>query len=335
MFFVSIAMAKEGYEDLRRHRLDKVENNSEVEVVRRSSQRSEIKAEDKIDDHSSSVSVKWQDLKVGDVVKLKRDEPVPADIVLLHSSSANNLAYIETMALDGETNLKAKQPPAALSRAFDDEEGIVASVAEFVVEDPNLNLYSFEGRIVINGEAAPLTNTEVVYRGSVLRNTPSVLGMIIYSGEECKIRMNANKNPRIKAPLLQSVVNKIVVMMVCFVILLALGNSGAYQSWRSEHLSKSWYLDNARVPFGPLVTSFIIMFNTLIPLSVSTVTEGDVMLDTDEIRFATQLYISMEIIKVAQMGLLNVDVDMYDPVSNTPFEAKTSTINEELGQGEW
>jgi len=43
------------------------------------------------------------------------------------------------------------------------------------------------------------------------------------------------------------------------------------------------------------------------------------------------LYVSMEIIKVVQMLLLN-DIDMYDEVSDTPFEAHTTTINEELGQ---
>ena len=43
------------------------------------------------------------------------------------------------------------------------------------------------------------------------------------------------------------------------------------------------------------------------------------------------LYVSLEIIKLAQMFLLN-DIDMYDEGSNTPFEARTSTINEELGQ---
>lgn len=52
------------------------------------------------------------------------------------------------------------------------------------------------------------------------------------------------------------------------------------------------------------------MFNTMIPLS---------------------LYVSMEIIKLTQMLLLN-DIDMYDPETDTPFEARTSTINEELGQ---
>jgi len=52
------------------------------------------------------------------------------------------------------------------------------------------------------------------------------------------------------------------------------------------------------------------MFNTMIPLS---------------------LYVSLEIVKLAQMFLLN-DVDMYDKESNTPMEPRTSTINEELGQ---
>ena len=39
----------------------------------------------------------------------------------------------------------------------------------------------------------------------------------------------------------------------------------------------------------------------------------------------------MEIVKLFQMFLLN-DIDMYDETSNTPLEARTSTINEELGQ---
>lgn len=51
-------------------------------------------------------------------------------------------------------------------------------------------------------------------------------------------------------------------------------------------------------------------FNTLIPLS---------------------LYISLEIIKFAQMYFMN-DIDMYHAETNTPFVAQTSTINEDCGQ---
>lgn len=227
---------------------------------------------------------------------------------------------VETPASVYDTTKRALITPTNFWEAYTDctfplgtPEDISNCNAHFVVEDPNLDLYNFEGKVTTPGVAhqtAPLTNNEIVYRGSVLRNTPEAIGMVIYSGEECKIRMNANKNPRIKAPALQSVVNKVVCVIVVFVIALAIFNTAAYQVWRKSTEKNAWYLTNAGVAFFPILTSFIIMFNTMIPLS---------------------LYVSMEIVKLAQMFLLN-DVDMYDEVSNTPFEARTSTINEELGQ---
>ncbi|KAF2863120.1 phospholipid-translocating P-type ATPase [Piedraia hortae CBS 480.64] len=292
IFFVSISMAKEGFEDFRRHRLDRAENNRLAKVMR-------AKA-------TGWAELKWQALHVGNVVKLSRNDAAPADMVLLQSSGPNSTAYFETMALDGETNLKNKQPPSLLVGA-----SIETLKAEVVAEDPNSDLYNFEGRVVLDGESAPLTTNEVVYRGSTLRNTSEAIGLVVYSGEECKIRMNANKNPRIKAPALQTVVNKIVVFMVCFVFLLSLFESVAYLDWKKDTERRSWYLRQASVPFGQVIVAFIIMFNTLIPLS---------------------LYVSLEIIKVIQMLWMNQDIDMYDAESNTPFEARTSTINEELGQ---
>jgi len=267
LFFVSIAMAKEGYEDFRRFKLDKEENDRETNVLHAygpvNLADDDIEAGHREDGPLHWASTKWHNLHVGHVVKIHRDEAIPADIVLLHSDGANNIVYIETMALDGETNLKNKSPPAVTRQTCSTPEGITATAAKFVVEDPNLDLYNFEGKVTVDGETAPLTNNEIVYRGSVLRNTPSAIGMVIYSGEECKIRMNANKNPRIKAPALQSIVNKIVVLIVLFVIALALFNSIAYELWR-DFENKAWYLtSDARVAFGPIITSFVIMFNTM------------------------------------------------------------------------
>lgn len=302
LFFVSLSMAKEGLEDFRRYKLDREENNRLASVLHAygpadASETKETRTDSIAVEEGLKqwVPVKWHNLRVGDVVKLQRDEAIPADIVLLHSSGPNDIACIETMALDGETNLKNKQPSPSTSKLCGTPEGIMTCGAHFVVEDPNLDLYNFEGRVTVNGKTSPLTNNEIVYRGSVLRNTPEAIGMIINSGEECKIRMNANKNPRIKAPTLQSTVNKIIIMMVVFVVGLSLSCSGAYEAW-SSYEDGAWYLVDASVPFGPIFTSFVIMFNTLIPLS---------------------LYVSLEIVKVAQMLLLN-DIDMYDEESNTP-----------------
>ncbi|KAI4742762.1 phospholipid-translocating P-type ATPase [Aureobasidium sp. EXF-12298] len=315
LFFVALSMGKEGYDDLRRYRLDKTENNREASVLH--AYQPVPTSESQVEEGNAHTGgpihwakTKWQNLQVGDIVKLERDESVPADLVLLRSKGDNGIAYIETMALDGETNLKSKQAPVNLAKHCSTPENISACDAHFVVEDPNIDLYNFEGKVTLKGETAPLTNNEIIYRGSILRNTSEAYGMVIYSGEECKIRMNSNKNPRIKAPALQAIVNKVVIVIVIFVVLLAIFNTVAYQVWRSDTEVNSWYLINARVAFFPVLTSFVIMFNTMIPLS---------------------LYVSMEIVKVWQMIQLN-DIDMYDEVTNTPFEARTSTINEELGQ---
>lgn len=234
---------------------------------------------------------------MGDIVKLNRDDPVPADMILLHSDGVNGIAYIETMALDGETNLKSKQAPPNLAKRCNTVEEITACQAKIVVEDPNLDLYNFDGRVNAGDETLPLTTNEIIFRGSTLRNTSTAIGMVINTGEECKIRMNANKNPRIKAPAIQFITNKIVVMLVIFVVLLALFCTIAYQIWSSRTESKAFYLDNAHVKFSQILIGFIILYNTLIPLS---------------------LYVSLEIIKVGQL-ILMADVEMYDPVSDTPM----------------
>ncbi|KAI9763285.1 MAG: hypothetical protein M1840_000767 [Geoglossum simile] len=312
MFFVSLSIAKEGYDDLRRYRLDKAENNRDTSVLRAYEPLPVTKEGPELTstDLRNWVVTKWKDIRVGDIIRLRRDEHAPADLVILHSKGNGGVAYIETMALDGETNLKSKRasPPLIINCSTIDE--LAKCKARITVEDPNLDLYNFEGNVTVGSETSPLTNSEIIYRGSVLRNTEEALCMVIYTGEECKIRMNATKNPRIKAPALQAIVNRVVIIIVAFVIALAIFHTVAYQLWANQTEEKAWYLSNASVSFFPILASFIIMFNTMIPLS---------------------LYVSLEIIKLAQMYFLN-DIDMYDEASDTPMEARTSTINEELGQ---
>ncbi|EZF97320.1 phospholipid-transporting ATPase [Trichophyton rubrum MR1459] len=322
LIFVGISISKEGYDDVRRYRLDKEENNRIASVLCPSEEAQDGSYESlpmtagdmssKATDHPQPwINVKWVDIKVGDIIKLERDQAVPADIVLLYADDPNGIAYIETMALDGETNLKSKKPCSLVAKTFNSTDDIINDRStHFVLEDPNMDLYKFEGNVTVGDETAPLTNNEVVYRGSILRNTHEAIGMVIYTGEECKIRMNATKNPRIKAPAIQSVVNRVVVLIVILVLSLAGACTIAYKYWSRSTERMSWYLEQANVSFGPIFSSFLIMLNTMIPIS---------------------LYVTLEIVKVAQMFLLN-DVDMYDKTSNTPMEARTSAINEELGQ---
>ena len=52
--------------------------------------------------------VDWQDVRVGDIMHLSCNDVIPADLVLLRSSDKSGICHVETMNLDGETNLKQR-----------------------------------------------------------------------------------------------------------------------------------------------------------------------------------------------------------------------------------
>lgn len=207
LFFILLTVLKEGYDDYRRHRLDQYENKKLATVLdtqdgaRGSSRYWRLPRLPFKPPRDASATVweacgtgnlcwrklQWHRLKVGDVIRICRDEEVPADIVLLYASGANGLAYIETMALDGETNLKSRQTLPALMQCRN-VEGISECGADFIFEDPNPDLYSFHGKVSLDEKVLPLSLNEVIFRGCTLRNTDFVYGMVINTGEECKIR---------------------------------------------------------------------------------------------------------------------------------------------------
>ena len=62
---------------------------------------------------------KWQDIKVGDIIKVNKNEYMPADLVVVDSSGKEGVFYVETKGLDGETNLKLKTVDPKISHEFD------------------------------------------------------------------------------------------------------------------------------------------------------------------------------------------------------------------------
>ncbi|CAG9988816.1 unnamed protein product [Clonostachys byssicola] len=303
VIFVAMIITKEGYYDWKRHRQDVAENNRLATVLRRSaSQGHEAKL--------AWVATKWQDLRVGEVIKLSSDDEVPAVIVLLHATGDRGLAFVETMALDGETNLKAKRTPANLGDC-----GTIDNIAQrevmFSIEDPNPDLYRFDSKFTPQGRTLPLTVNEAIYRGSVIRNTPKVIGIVVNTGEECKVRMNSKVKAESKKPRLEQMTNFIVATLIFFIILLSSLATVAYILWKSQSESRAWYLFDSTVPMVQIFFGFVIMFNNVIPLS---------------------LYVGLEGIKIGQMTMIYNDVHLYDEKSDTPARVNTTNNLDDLGQ---
>lgn len=129
----------------------------------------------------------WSNLRVGDIVRVEKDEFFPADLLLLSSSYEESICYVETMNLDGETNLKVKQGLDATSSLLQEDSSFKDFKAVVRCEDPNVNLYMFVGTLELGEERFPLSIQQILLRDSKLRNTEYVYGAVVFTGHDTKV----------------------------------------------------------------------------------------------------------------------------------------------------
>jgi phospholipid-transporting ATPase len=300
------AAIKEIIEDVKRHFQDDAVNNRKVLIYRR----------------GNWLYKAWRKVKVGDIVKVLDKEFFPADLILLSSGEPHSICYIQTSNLDGETNLKVRQglPQTAdmiSSNQLKELKGVIEC------ELPNRNLYEFAGTFRLQNVPfpIPLGSDQILLRGSQLKNTEWVYGLVIYTGHESKLMMNSSSVP-FKRTHVEQVTNSQILFLLALLIVLCLFSTIAGEIWNYQNKINHWYLGLTRltqdkttnsVPnhFGYTFLTFFILYNNLIPIS---------------------LQITVDLVKFIQAYFINWDRDMYDPETDTPANARTSNLNEELGQ---
>ncbi|XVE83969.1 hypothetical protein DITRI_Ditri16bG0131400 [Diplodiscus trichospermus] len=307
---IGATMAKEGVEDWRRRQQDVEANNRKVEVYDKNG--------------CSFRETKWKNLRVGDLVKVHKDEYFPADILLLSSNYEDGVCYVETMNLDGETNLKSKHA-LEITSSLRDIESLKEFRAVIKCEDPNEHLYSFIGTLYYDCQQYPLSLQQILLRDSKLKNTDYIYGVVIFTGHDTKVMQNATDPPS-KRSKIERRMDKIIYVLFSTLILVSFIGSLFFGIETKKDISggnyRRWYLrpDKTTVFYNPRrasVAAFLhfltglMLYGYLIPIS---------------------LYVSIEIVKVLQSIFINQDQAMYDEESDRPANARTSNLNEELGQ---
>ena len=101
------------------------------------------------------------------------------------------------MQLDGETNLKEKNAPIELNQLTDEQ--IEKLNGSITCDSPNEFMDKWDGNItaIINSREQTLNSTVkgLMLRGCILKNTEYCYGIVINTGPETKIMMNAKKPP--------------------------------------------------------------------------------------------------------------------------------------------
>lgn len=304
MMVLGIQACKELLEDFKRHQEDAKVNRRFVKVFR----------------EGTFQTVRWNEVKCGDFVKVLDGQFFPADLIILSSSEPGAMCYIETANLDGETNLKIRQGLKETMHITSTRE-VRAFKGAIECESPNNRLYTFVGNVAFSSsksstkQRTPLSADQLLLRGAQLRNTPWVYGAVVYTGHETKLMQNAAAAPN-KWSNVFKIMNYQQIGLLGVLLFLALVTLIGNQVWLSDpNHEDAWYLDmkgGAAQPGFYNFLTYIILYNMLIPIS---------------------LVVTLEVVKLAQAQMfINNDLDLYDKGSDTPARAISSTLNEELGQ---
>lgn len=269
----------------------------------------------------------WKDVKVGDMLRIYNNDEIPADIIILATSDEDNCCYVETKNLDGETNLKVRQALkyGSTEKKIKKADNLMDHQFQIDSEGPHPNLYSYQGNLKYFDENTndlkqeAITINNLLLRGCSLRNTKWVIGIVVFTGDDTKIILNAGITPTKQSRMSHELnyyvlLNFLLLFIICFVSGLV---NGLW--YREKNTSRDFY-EFGTIAGSPakngLVGFFVavILYQSLVPIS---------------------LYITIEIIKTAQAFFIYSDIGMYYEKLDYPCTPKTWNISDDLGQIEY
>ncbi|XP_008336448.1 probable phospholipid-transporting ATPase IF [Cynoglossus semilaevis] len=308
-FVITVTAIKQGYEDWLRHKADNEVNGAPVFVVR----------------SGSLVQTRSKNIRVGDIVRVAKDETFPADLVLLSSDRADGTCHITTASLDGETNLKTHYSVAETS-VCQSVSRLEALQAVVECQQPEADLYRFVGRITVtqHGEeiVRPLGPENLLLRGARLKNTKEIFGVAVYTGMESKMALNYKCKSQ-KRSAVEKSMNTFLIIYLGILLFEAILSTILKYAWQAEdkwdepfynYKTEQERNSISILKFISDFLAFMVLYNFIIPIS---------------------LYVTVEMQKFLGSFFIGWDLDLYHEESDQKAQVNTSDLNEELGQVEY
>ena len=250
-------------------------------------------------------------VRAGDVLLIRDGERIPCDCLVLVSPS--NPVYVETSNLDGEINLKPKQPTVGgvydiqldreLNRLVGSDCLKVVWDLMIKVDSPHSDMYKLDG--MCDKEVVNLSN--FMLAGCTVKNTAWAIVVAVHVGANTKSGMNAKTGfllPKITHADSKLGMFVIVIFSVQLVLVIAASTVAYMNSQTEPH--RFWYLRHVKIlNWVVYACSAFVLLSVLIPVSLWVATEF--------IRFFQTFFIE------------------WDDKGNG-IKCKAKNLNEELGQ---
>ncbi|GAA5877380.1 hypothetical protein JCM3774_003580 [Rhodotorula dairenensis] len=279
-------------------------------------------------DRPTWVKENWEDLRVGDFVRLHGDESVPADLIICATSEEENVCYVETKNLDGETNLKSRSAVPELAHLR--TSSAISNDAHFVIraEPPDVNMFTYnaavemhDGQLGKDGRPlkCPVNLNTMLLRGTVVRNTEWVIGVVCMTGQDTKIVMNSGNTPS-KRSKVERLMNPMVFLNLFLLALMTIMCAIVDHFLEKAQYPQGayWLYGDNRSGDNPSINGLItwanalIAFQNIVPIS---------------------LYISIEFTRLVQAAYIWGDDDMKGNHRRTT--ARSWNLSDDLGQIEY
>merc|ERR1712159_340995 len=110
-------------------------------------------------------------------------------------------------------------------------------------EAPNPHLYHFEGTLYMRGQKSiSMSSEQMLLRGSQLRNSSWIIGVVVYTGEESKIRLNSLEAP-LKFSNVDRLMNKQLYTIFAVLVICCLFSGIGNAIWSNVNNNGGiWYL---------------------------------------------------------------------------------------------
>jgi len=286
VFVILISMMKALVEDLFRYFNDQKSNKSKFDVLR----------------GQKLVSRPSYVITPGDIVRIKNNDEIPADLLVIASSEDEGTCYVNEVNLNGETALKQRKILME-TRDLPLYKGATVSIPM-----PCKDLNNLDGRIDIGTESFSFGIKNCLLRGTFLKNTKWIIGISLYTGHDTRIIQNQRQPPH-KTSHLERKLNNLIAgdFIVNLILTFALGIAGTYMD---EDFDFNWVKPkDFIVNMFENVTSYALLLSYMIPIS---------------------LYVTIEFVRFFQRWTFQLDLEMYDPELGF-CRPNNSNLNEELG----
>ncbi|QRV87362.1 phospholipid-translocating P-type ATPase [Ceratobasidium sp. AG-Ba] len=265
---------------------------------------------------------RWEDIRVGDYVKIHDRESFPADIIVCSTSEEENVAYVETKNLDGETNLKSRHAVPELTHLRTAQDCANAPPIRIEAEAPDVNMYRLNAAVVLeNGRKSPVDLQTTLLRGTVLRNTRWVIGIVLFTGDDSKIVLNSGGTPskrsKVERQMNPQVFINLILLAIMAVVCAIVDSTLEKRAYREGAYWMAYATQRDDNPsINGLVTfaNALITFQNVIPIS---------------------LYISIEFVRTCQAAFIYFDREIYYAKNDTPTLARSWNLSDDLGQIEY